>query len=389
MPQKPPAGARGRATSERKTKESKVPINTRLEQNPGQSFRCSAGKLFCAACVFVIPNISANIGAHVQTTKHTTNLARFNARNTADINLMVSLGEYFRANPDEEMASVDPNDHLFRFRTVEAFMHAGVAISKIDMFKSLLMRGGRSLPAATHLRSYIPKVESNELDQISGELLDQYVSAIFDSTTRLGELMNLVLRWCTDDFYIVQRLASLITLANHMTGLQVASHLAQILLTRYKLPILNLICNNRDSCATNGVAVRSLSNTFVGAEDILCLCHTLSHVGEHFSFPQLMAFMTIWIKLVYTVTAAKRIWRLLIDEPVQGHSNVRWYCVHEIMMQIARKFNLIPAFLSKLADLNVAPVLRPQLCYLYKENTRGYSTLNVHDIDCARFLVTV
>eukprot|EP00966_Prymnesium_polylepis_P201623 4671811-Prymnesium_polylepis.1 len=41
------------------------------------------------------------------------------------------------------------------------------------------------------------------------------------------------------------------------------------------------------------------------------------------------------------------------------------------MMQIARKFNLIPAFLSKLADLNVAPVLRPQLCYLYKENTRG------------------
>eukprot|EP00966_Prymnesium_polylepis_P327510 7383383-Prymnesium_polylepis.1 len=155
MPQKPPAGARGRATSERKTKESKVPINTRLEQNPGQSFRCSAGKLFCAACAFVIPNISANISALVQTSKHSTNLARFNAR--MQHNLMVSLGEYFRANPDGHSASVDPNDHLFRFRTVETFMHAGVAILKIDMFKPLFMRGGRMLPSATHLRSYIPK----------------------------------------------------------------------------------------------------------------------------------------------------------------------------------------------------------------------------------------
>eukprot|EP00966_Prymnesium_polylepis_P151402 3498547-Prymnesium_polylepis.1 len=99
-------------------------------------------------------------------------------------------------------------------------MYAGVAISKINMFKSLLMRGSRALPDQSHLRSYIPKVEGAELDEIGRELVDQFASAIFDSTTRLGELMNLVLRWCTEDFYIVQRLASLITLAHHMAGLQ-------------------------------------------------------------------------------------------------------------------------------------------------------------------------
>eukprot|EP00966_Prymnesium_polylepis_P048505 1123033-Prymnesium_polylepis.1 len=80
--------------------------------------------------------------------------------------------------------------------------------------------------------------------------------------------------------------------------------------------------------------------------------------------------MGIWIKLVYTVTAAKRLWRLLIDQPVQGHSNVRWYCTMEIMMQIARNFNQLPTFLTKLADDSIAPVLRPQLRDLYNRDTR-------------------
>ena len=70
---------------------------------------------------------------------------------------------------------------------------------------------------------FIPKVEANELDRIGRELVNQYAAAIFDGQSRLGELMNLVLRWCTADFFLVQRLTALVTLSHHMTGIQICT----------------------------------------------------------------------------------------------------------------------------------------------------------------------
>ena len=110
--------------------------------------------------------------------------------------------------------------------------------------------------------------------------------------------MLVCLRWVTEDFQIQQRLVALVTLANHMTGVQIASFITQIILTRFKLLIPNILCFNRDSCAANGVAARVLLTTFNYADDILCFCHTLCNMGAHFSFPLLAAFMGIWIKLV-------------------------------------------------------------------------------------------
>jgi hypothetical protein len=94
---------------------------------------------------------------------------------------------------------------------------------------------------------------------------------------------------------------------------------------------MNIMCFNRDSCAANGVATRALINTFTAADDILCICHTLNNAGEHFVFALVLAFMSVWVKLIYGTSAAKAVWRDLINESVVGYSTVRWFALAEIM----------------------------------------------------------
>ena len=126
-----------------------VPVNTRIEQFPGHSFRNSVGAIMCACCLMTVPNISSSLNHHIGTAKHKNNLAEWNARNSADVDLMVALGDYFRANPNEHMATLSQNDHLYRFRVVQTFMKAGVALNKINIFRPLLSRAGSALPATT------------------------------------------------------------------------------------------------------------------------------------------------------------------------------------------------------------------------------------------------
>ena len=109
-----------------------VPVTTRLQQFPDQSLRASGAQIMCACCLHILPNIYTSIGAHINTAKHKGNLATFNSKNKQDRDLMVSLGEYFRVNPNEAMSTLSPNDHLARFRIVETFMAAGVAVSKLN-----------------------------------------------------------------------------------------------------------------------------------------------------------------------------------------------------------------------------------------------------------------
>ena len=150
-------------------------------------------------------------------------------------------------------------------------------------------------------------------------------SIMFDGTTRLGELMNVVARWCTKDFHLVQRLIALRTFAKHLNAQQLAVFITQLLLGTLKMSIKNVTGFERDSAAINGASVRTLTTTFTSAENLLCICHTLCHLGEHFELSLLDAFMTLWIKLIYGPgKAAAEVWRAAIGENVKGHSAVRW-----------------------------------------------------------------
>jgi len=215
---------------------------------------------------------------------------------------------------------------------------------------------------------YIPKIEADEFDRVISQLVDMLVCAIFDATSRVGEALNIILRFCTFDFRIVQLLVAFVTLQKHMNNIQLSSLMTQLFLTKLQLAIKSVVCFDRDSASVNGAAVRRLRTTFTGASDILCICHTLCHLGEHFDLSYLEEFVSIWVHMIYSNPGVKLLWEELMGERAVGFSPIRWYCKAEIVMQNARHFNRIEAFLDTLDEKDFCPTLRVKLREKYDWN---------------------
>ena len=319
----------------------------------------------------MLTNVKSSLEHHFETVKHKTNLAKFAARTSSDIDLMADLATYFASHPDEVGGkNVTQNEQLFRYRVTETFLAAGIDIAKADSCRYLLERSGTIVASATHLRSFIPKVEALEVDRVKDELGDNFICWIFDGTTRIGELLACVARFCSKDFRLEQRLAVLKTFKHHLNASQMATFLTEAVIRLFQIPVLNSIQWSRDSAAINGAAVGSLQHTFSAAEDGKCFPHTLSHVGEHMELDPLDGFVSLWIQMVYSSAQAKGFWKALIGEPVQGYSTVRWHCRAEIMMQLAVHFPKILPAMHQFEAAGLAPKTLPRLMAKYAENTQ-------------------
>ena len=191
-------------------------------------------------------------------------------------------------------------------------------------------------------------------------------SAMYNkSALHIGCKYN-VLRWCSADFELVQRLALLMTYEKHLSGAQAARVLTTLYMTTLTIAIPRMIGFGRDSVSANAVTLRSLTPVFTHAEDILCICHTLMNMGKHFLIAFLEEFYGKWISIIYgTSPQAKPIWKRSLDVALVGFSTVRWYCEAEIIIQNAAYFPLIRPFLSQLVDEGICPTLAPAALALY------------------------
>ena len=63
-------GATRGTAGEHKTKETKVPIQKRVDENPKQSLKEAGGKLFCQCCHKTLQNLSGTIKIHVGSDDH-------------------------------------------------------------------------------------------------------------------------------------------------------------------------------------------------------------------------------------------------------------------------------------------------------------------------------
>jgi hypothetical protein len=164
----------------------------------------------------------------------------------------------------------------------------------------------------------------------------------------------------------VQRLVSFKTAAKHLDGKSSAAIVIQLLIKDLQLPLDKLIAIIRDSVAANGVAVRIMSSTFISSSDILCICHTLNHVGDHFQRKVLGSFLTPWVTLACNNKGAQKLWKELIGKVAQGFSNVRWYCTAEIAMQISKHYHLLGTFLEKLEFQGIGQATTTKMMDIYK-----------------------
>eukprot|EP00966_Prymnesium_polylepis_P048752 1128575-Prymnesium_polylepis.2 len=178
-------------------------------------------------------------------------------KNKTDGEVKAFLEQYFQDHPNEKTASNSPEVQLYRWRVVETCLYAGIAMEKIDHLRELLERGGTALTGSQHLKAFVPKIEEFELARLRKELEGQRVCVIFDGTTRLGECITVLLRWCPAGFKkIEQRLVALRTTKTHMNGddLELGALINTIIGTTCRVQTTNVVCGARDSCSTNGKA---------------------------------------------------------------------------------------------------------------------------------------
>lgn len=263
-------------------------------------------------------------------------------------------------------ASLDTEVHVFRLRTVEAFLASGTPLQRMEHFRPLIERNGLSLTDHSHMRTYIPKIEMTEFSILKKEIKGEFLGVSFDGTTRIGEAINITGRWCSQDFNLMHRLLRFVTAKHHFKGPQFASLITRVLCTDLSIDPAFIACFSRDSASVNGAACRLLcESTFYSTENVLCICHTLNNVGVQIEFPTLTLFMTSWLELVggrHPHIGARDLWRETVaPQRVPGFSNTRWYAKAEIEFVIAENFNRLTGFMQRLEEYGYGEASRRKL----------------------------
>jgi hypothetical protein len=297
--------------------------------------------------------------------KHVTALGKWNARCTDDHKIIHELDIYFASSPDLAGGTTERLARLYRYRVTENLMYAGIEIEKADLIRTLLERSDQPMTSSTHLRDFIPVIESKEFDQLVADFVSEFVSGQFDATYRQGDAVSYLLKCCTADFHLQQRLVAFMTALKHWNGLDMASFITQHTVGRLLISLKNMMSFSRDSVAANGVTMRSLLTTFTNSDDIHCAPHLLSNTGEHFELETADTFFKPWVTLVYSSAAAKKLWETLIGEAVVGWSNIRWYAKGEILIQIGRNFHHLENYLKLLCTRGIGDATTKEMTRVY------------------------
>lgn len=219
-------------------------------------------------------------------------------------------------NPQQRGGFVDAQVQEFRHAEVKTLMDCGIPLLKVDTgLGSQQKRAGMPVGTSQELRAtYIPLLHAEELTVLRKELADEWLCVIFDGTTRVGEVMAVVVRYCTKDFKLQQCLTDCFTTL--MTGAQMSGSLVRLLVQRVGPHIFErTIAAARDSCSTNGAALRSIKVCALpDLVDVLCFSHTLhNNCAKHMNLLALEEWLTPWFQVMSHSLRAKTIfWKTLI-----------------------------------------------------------------------------
>ena len=306
---------------------------------------------------------------HIASTSHIASKAKLQERKSDDHELKDFLDDYFHLHKDEASSSLQADVHLIRYRLLESWMSAGLALSSIDVVRPVLERmGALNLTSSSHLRMLIPKIEEREHRKVHDERHGQACSIIYDGTCRNGDCICVIFRWVSEDFHINQRLACLKTAEEALDGTDLGHFLVSLLFAQYQVKPKEVIGCIRDSCGTNAKAERTIAHLFPNMFSVLCVSHTLSHCGEHVQLPILDEFMMHWIGLVKHHPGAKREWKALVGGKMVAFSKIRWCSRHENANELAKHFHQLRPFLQVLNEKEIGEKHREALNKITQDN---------------------
>ena len=123
----PPKGAKrskGRNVGDSKS----VSPSERLKQFPEENFKISDNKLFCTACREPLSIKKSVIEAHIKSSKHIKGKEKLASKEARERGISDMLTQYDRlVHPVGE--TLLTTIHVFRVKTVTAFLKSGVALS--------------------------------------------------------------------------------------------------------------------------------------------------------------------------------------------------------------------------------------------------------------------
>ena len=238
-------------------------------------------------------------------------------------------------------------------KVITTFLHAGVPISKLDLFRDLLEENGFRLAGRRTMSDLIPFAHQ-EQRRIKAEIQGQKVSVIFDGTSRIGEAMAIIIRFVNKDWSIQHRLIRLQLLAKSMTGEEVARELVSILQVQYDVDSKSLIAAMHDRASVNNVAMSFVRVMYPSILDIGCFSHTIDNAGGKFNTPTLNEFLTAWIRLFSLSPKARLIWKDRTGIAVKSYSKTRWWSKWEVAKQIMDLYGDVQPFLESSEDVGLA-----------------------------------
>ena len=192
----------------------------------------------------------------------------------------------------------------------------------------------------------IPFILQQERNETRTEIQDKCISVTYDGTTRQGEVLAVIVRFCVD-WVVVQRLVRLHVLQKSMNAEELARELISVLSVMLGVKSDNLLGFMRDGASVNGAAMRTLSIMYPIAIDIRCLSHTLNLVGEKFKTPNLHLFITLWVSFFSHSAKVKALWKEQTGQAMPSFSATRWWSKWEIMNKILIQFGDMESFLRQ------------------------------------------
>ena len=209
-----------------------VSPSARVKEFPGEYLAMRNGKLLCTTCREELALKKSTIKTHIDSgTKHQTSKRKLEAKKDKERDLMDLLQTYDReVQPGGRQVSME--EGVYRAKVVEQFLKAGIPLRKIDSLRELLEENALRFTHSSHLSDYIAPLHLKEKQSIREQISGRDVSLIFDGTSRLGEALAIVIRFCVG-WSIKQKLVRLSMLAKSLSGDEIVREILTVLSTRH------------------------------------------------------------------------------------------------------------------------------------------------------------
>ena len=173
----------------------KVPPAKRVKEFPDEQLTVSGGRLFCGACREVLCVEKSTLTYHIKSVKHIESKEKLQVKRVREGDITTALKVYDKeVHPCGEKL---PEVMVYRVKVVKTFLRAGVSMSKPEFFRDLLEENGKRLTEPSHMLDFVPFILSEQKAKIKQEIKGQFLSIVFDGTSRLGEVLAVVSSLCS------------------------------------------------------------------------------------------------------------------------------------------------------------------------------------------------